>query len=109
MGTTELYRLREGLLPLVRLDQLLGLRQNERAEEDDFYIAVVESEGRRFGLLVDNLKTPEEIVVKPLSAALREIGVFSGATVLGNGNLALILDISAAGARAGVRPAPVLD
>jgi two-component system chemotaxis sensor kinase CheA len=104
MGTTELYRLRESMLPLVWLDRLLGLEHSADAEKHDFYIAVVESEGRRFGLVVDDLKAPEEIVVKPLSAELREIGVFSGATVLGNGTLALILDVAATGARAGVRP-----
>jgi len=104
MGTTELYRLREGLLPLVWLDRLLGLEQSADTAELGFYIAVVESEGRRFGLVVDDLKAPEEIVVKPLSVELREIGVFSGATVLGNGTLALILDVAAMGARAGVRP-----
>jgi two-component system chemotaxis sensor kinase CheA len=47
---------------------------------------------------------PEEIVVKPISRTLREIGVFSGATVLGNGLLAMILDIAAIAARAGVKP-----
>ena len=104
MGTTELYRLREGLLPLVWLDRLLGLEQSADTAEHGFYIAVVESEGCRFGLVVDDLKAPEEIVVKPLSSELREIGVFSGATVLGNGTLALILDVAATGARAGVRP-----
>jgi two-component system chemotaxis sensor kinase CheA len=104
MGTTELYRLREGLLPLVWLDRLLGLEQSADTAELGLSIAVVESEGRRFGLVVDDLKAPEEIVVKPLSAELREIGVFSGATVLGNGTLALILDVAAMGARAGVRP-----
>jgi two-component system chemotaxis sensor kinase CheA len=103
MGTTELYRLREGLLPLVWLDRLLGLEHNTGGKRADFYIAVVESEGRRFGLVVDDLMAPQEIVVKPLSTELREIGVFSGATVLGNGTLALILDIAATGLRAGVR------
>ena len=43
-------------------------------------------------------------MVKPLSAVLREIGLFSGATVLGNGTLALILDVGATAARAGVKP-----
>jgi len=105
MGTTKFYRLREGLLPLVWLDRLLGIEQNQSAEQQDLYIAVVESEGRRFGLVVDGLKAPEEIVVKPLSAELREIGVFSGAAVLGDGTLALILDVAATGARAGMRPA----
>ena len=103
MGTTQLYRMREGLLPLVWLDQLLGLEPSAGAEGADFYIAVVESDGRRYGLVANDLKAPEEIVVKPLSAELREIGVFSGATVLGNGTLALILDVAATGARAGVR------
>jgi two-component system chemotaxis sensor kinase CheA len=103
MGATQLYRLREGLLPLVWLDRLLGLEPSAGAEGADFYIAVVESDGRRYGLVADDLKAPEEIVVKPLSAELREIGVFSGATVLGNGTLALILDVAATGVRIGVR------
>jgi len=105
VGASELCRLRDGLLPLVWLDRLLGLQQNTSAESQGFYIAVLESEGRRFGLVVDDLKPPEEIVVKSLSAVLREIGLFSGATVLGNGTLAMILDVSKTGARAGVRPA----
>ena len=103
IGTTQLYRLREGLLPLVWLDRLLGLEPSADTGKADFYIAVVESDGRRYGLVTDDLNAPEEIVVKPLSAELRDIGIFSGATVLGNGTLALILDIAATGARAGVR------
>jgi two-component system chemotaxis sensor kinase CheA len=67
-------------------------------------MAVLEAEGCRYGLVVDDLLAPEEIVVKPLSAVLREIGLFSGATVLGNGTLALILDIATTAARAGVKP-----
>ena len=102
IGTSEFYRLRERLLPLVWLHRLLMLE--EAAEAHGFYIAVVESEGCRYGLAVDDLMAPEEIVVKPLSATLREIGVFSGATVLGSGMLAMILDVAATGARAGVRP-----
>lgn len=67
-------------------------------------MAVLEADGCRYGLVVDDLMSPEEIVVKPLSPVLREIGLFSGATVLGNGTLALILDIGATAARAGVKP-----
>jgi len=104
IGSAELYRMREGLLPLVWLDRLLGLETGASAEPRTFYIAVLESEGYRFGLVVDDLKAPEEIVVKRLSAVLREIGVFSGATMLGNGMLAMILDVAELGARAGVRP-----
>ncbi|MDR3745025.1 MAG: chemotaxis protein CheA [Acidobacteriaceae bacterium] len=107
IGTTEVYRLREHLLPLIWLDRLLNLEHEVGKQEDGFYIAVLEAEGRRYGLVVDDLKAPEEIVVKPLSPDLREIGVFSGATVLGDGVLALILDVAATGARAGVRPIAV--
>jgi two-component system chemotaxis sensor kinase CheA len=104
MGAAELYRLRERLLPVVWLDRLLGLETNNSADRHGFYMAVLEAEGCRYGLVVDDLLAPEEIVVKPLSAVLKEIGLFSGATVLGSGMLALILDIGATAARAGVKP-----
>jgi two-component system chemotaxis sensor kinase CheA len=103
MGTAELYRLRESLLPLIWLDRVLGLEESAENVTSGHYIAVLETDGRRFGLVVDDLKAPEEIVVKPLSTVLREIGMFSGATVLANGMLALILDVAAIGVRAGVR------
>jgi two-component system chemotaxis sensor kinase CheA len=105
MGSSEVYRLRESLLPMVWLDRLLGLESCDAEAPDSHYIAVLEADGCRYGLVVDDLVSPEEIVVKPLSAVLREIGVFSGATVLGNGTLALILDVGATAARAGVKPA----
>ncbi|MEO6982202.1 MAG: chemotaxis protein CheW, partial [Edaphobacter sp.] len=104
IGASELYRLRERLLPMVWLDRLLGLEGCGTKEIHGFYLAVLEAEGCRYGLVVDDLMAPEEIVVKPLSAVLREIGLFSGATVLGNGTLALILDVAATAARAGVKP-----
>ena len=52
--------------------------------------------------MVDGLADPEEIVVKPLSAALKRIGLFSGATVMGNGEMALILDPGAIAGRVGI-------
>jgi len=104
IGAAELYRLRERLLPMVWLDRLLGLDSQWTDAAHGFYLAVLEAEGCRYGLVVDDLLAPEEIVVKPLSSVLREIGLFSGATVLGNGTLALILDIAATAARAGVKP-----
>ncbi len=103
MGEAELYRLREALLPIVRLDRILGLRSGKKREDTEaFYLVVLELEGCRFGLVVDDIRTPEEIVVKALSPGLREIGLFSGATMLGNGMLAMIIDIAAIAARAGV-------
>src|ERR1039457_171727 len=98
-----LYRLRGKLLPLVFLDRLLmpGAEYKGSTERDNF-IAVLEADGRRFGLVVDGLADPEEIVVKPLSAVLKDIGLYSGATVLGNADLALILDPGAIAMKAGV-------
>jgi len=100
---TPLYRLRGSLLPLVFLDCLLvpGL-VHDRSKLGDSYIAVLEAEGRRFGLVVEGLADPEEIVVKALNAALKGIGLYAGATVLGSGNLALILDPTAIAFRAGI-------
>jgi two-component system chemotaxis sensor kinase CheA len=106
MGTAELYRLRGHLLPLVWLDRILRLDRlvGGQVSIHGFYIAVLEAEGCRFGLVVDDLLVPEEIVVKPISRSLRDIGLFSGATVLGNGLLAMIVDVAAIAARAGVKP-----
>ena len=98
-----LYRLRGKLLPLVFLDRLLmPASQHKSANEHDNFIAVLDADGRRYGLVVDGLADPEEIVVKPLSAVLKVIGLYSGATVLGNADLALILDPGAIAVRAGV-------
>ena len=98
-----LHRLRGKLLPLVFLDRLLMPEMEHQATTDrDNFIAVLNADGRQFGLVVDGLADPEEIVVKPLSSVLKSIGLYSGATVLGNADLALILDPGAIALRAGV-------
>lgn len=91
------YRLRGELLPLVSLSEVLEVG-GERPE--NAVIAVVQSDQQRFGLLVDRVLNTEEIVVKPLSARLKAIGAYSGATVLGDGHVALILDVQAIARRA---------
>jgi len=103
MEGAPLYRLRGKLLPLVFLDRLLmpGSTHKLSTERDNF-IAVLNADGRQFGLVVDGLADPEEIVVKPLSAVLKSIGLYSGATVLGNADLALILDPGSIALKAGV-------
>ena len=102
-----LYRLRGRLLPLVFLDRMLMPDPESKiacklAADRDNFIAVLDADGRRFGLVVDWLADPEEIVVKPLSAVLKDIGLYSGATVLGSADLALILDPGSIAVRAGV-------
>jgi two-component system chemotaxis sensor kinase CheA len=103
MQGAPLYRLRGRLLPLVFLDRLLMPgRECKLFSDRDNFIAVLDADGRRFGLIVDSLADPEEIVVKPLNAVLKDIGLFSGATVLGNADLALILDPGSIAIKAGV-------
>jgi len=103
MEGTPLYRLRGNLLPLVFLDRLLVPgTTHDRNNLCESYIAVLETDGRRFGLVVDGLADPEEIVVKALNVALKNIGLYSGATVLGSGSLALILDPTAIAIRSGI-------
>jgi two-component system chemotaxis sensor kinase CheA len=90
LENAALYRLRGHLLPLVFLDRLLQQPPREPSAPCD--IAILNADGRRFGLVIDGLADPEEIVVKPLAAVLREIAFYAGATILGNGEMALILN-----------------
>jgi two-component system, chemotaxis family, sensor kinase CheA len=102
IDSAPVYRLRGRLLPLVFLDGLLSPGTLSETTADR-YIAVLDTDGRVFGLVVDELADPEEIVVKPLNKALKSIGLYSGATVLGSGDLALILDPGAVAVRAGIQ------
>jgi two-component system chemotaxis sensor kinase CheA len=92
------YRLRGKLLPLVHLDEILQLPVDNGNR--GVYVAVVQAEGRRFGLVVDRVLNTEEIVVKPLTSRFKEVGAYAGATILGDGKVALILDVQALGRRA---------
>ncbi|MEU4559911.1 chemotaxis protein CheW [Actinoplanes sp. NPDC023936] len=86
------YRLRGKLLPLVRLDRALGF---EVGGDQGVYIMVLQADGRRFGLVVDRVLNTEEVVVKALSTRLKDIGLYAGATILGDGKVGLILDVPA--------------
>ncbi|GID99699.1 ATPase [Paractinoplanes durhamensis] len=85
------YRLRGKLLPLVRLDRALGL---EVGGDQGVYIMVLQADGRRFGLIVDRVLNTEEVVVKALNSRFKDIGLYAGATILGDGKVGLILDVS---------------
>ena len=87
---SELLRLRGTLLPLISLPAILGLPQRERSVTR---IVVVEADQRRYGLIVDGVNDTQEIVVKPMGGLLKHITVFSGATIQGDGHVALILDV----------------
>jgi len=85
------YRLRGKLLPLVRLDRALGL---DVGGDQGVYIMVLQADGRRFGLVVDRVLNTEEVVVKALNTRFKDIGLYAGATILGDGKVGLILDVS---------------
>jgi two-component system chemotaxis sensor kinase CheA len=90
------YRLRGKLLPLVYLSRSLGLMpaDDQRIAEDKAVnIVVLRANDRHFGLVVDKVNDTEEIVVKPLSRQLKGLSEYSGATIMGDGTVALILDV----------------
>jgi len=97
------YRLRGRLLPIVFLSQVMrGADPRAGAGRG---LVVLRAEGRTFGLVVDAVHDTEEIVVKPLSERLRGLEMFAGATLLGDGRVALILDVPALARRTGVNGA----
>lgn len=101
-GTT-LYRLRGELLPLVFLEEALGFpRRNIEDAPDVLNIVVVQAENRQFGLVVDSVSDTEEIVVKPLGKELKSLAAFAGATIMGDGRVALILDVVGIAQRASI-------
>lgn len=88
-----MYRLRGDLLPLVNLKEVLGLKEDGKKTTQETNIVVLTSERQMFGLIVDEIQDTADIVVKPLSRFLKSLTVYSGATVLGDGSVALILDV----------------
>jgi len=92
------YRLRGTLLPLVKLADVFDVESDR--SDGHVLIAVLQAEGRRFGLVIDRVLNTEEIVVKPLTSQLKGLGTFSGATILGDGRVALILDVQSLARRA---------
>lgn len=90
-GGSDVYSLREEYIPILRLDRLFGLRQGD-AVLDGSLLVVIESEGQKIGVVVDELLAQQQVVIKSLEDNyIRVLGV-SGATILGDGNVAMILD-----------------
>lgn len=90
------YRLRGKLLPLVYLADVLGAERYKPKEEDEeevLNIVVLHADERQFGLVVEGIHDTEEIVVKPLGNQLKGIKEYAGTTIMGDGKVALILDV----------------
>lgn len=93
------FRLRGNLLPLVSLKEILSkskeyvFQEKDINDLDSINIVVLNADGKFFGLIVDEILDTTDIVVKPLGQILKNISSFSGATILGDGTVALILDV----------------
>ena len=107
------YRLRDRLLPLVSLREILGLPEEEAERaaaeggSDGTYVVVSQVGAFAFGIVVDKVFDTEEIVVKPVSRSMRHISSFSGTTILGDGRVIMILDPN--GLAAAVSAAPHVE
>lgn len=94
INDTPVFRLRNKLLPLVELSSVLKLELTQKGVDrfDHKYIIVTQVGSYRFGIIVDRVFDTEEIVVKPVPKILKNIELFSGNTILGDGSVIMILD-----------------
>jgi len=91
----EVLRLRNSLLPIVRLTNLLGVENinpDKKRISNSTFVVVAQVGTRSFGIIVDEVFHTEEIVVKPMSAMLKEVSMFSGNTIMGDGSVIMIVD-----------------
>lgn len=91
-GKGEAFRLRNQYIPIIRMHEIFNVQQ-KKPKSSDGVIVVVERQGVLCGLFVDELLGPQQVVVKSLEANYRRVEGISGATILGDGSVALILDV----------------
>lgn len=106
LAGAPVFRLRGQLLPLVHLGDVLGrpkaasdgssdglFGDSDAGEDRAVNVVVLQADDAPFGLVVDEVSDTQEIVVKPLGRQLKHLSVFAGATIMGDGKVALILDV----------------
>jgi two-component system, chemotaxis family, sensor kinase CheA len=91
-GGAELFRLRDEYIPIIRLYELFGVEPDVDSVAEGLLV-IVEAEGRRFGVLVDDLLAQQQVVIKSLDTNYRQVAGVAGATILGDGTVALIVDV----------------
>ncbi len=92
-GSTEVYKLRDEYIPLVRLYEVFDV-QPDTTRLQDCLLVIVEGDGGKAGILVDDLLSQQQVVIKSLETNYKRIQGIFGATILGDGSVALILDMS---------------
>jgi two-component system chemotaxis sensor kinase CheA len=90
----EIIRLRDSILPLVRLEEIFNLKSNGHREKRNFYIVVLGLAEKKIGLVVDALIGQKEVVIKSLGSYLKNVKGIAGATILGDGTVRLIIDVA---------------
>ncbi len=91
-GRTEVFRLRDEYLPVVKLCDQFGVEPDSRNATDGLLV-VVEADGKRAGVLVDDLLAQQQVVIKSLESNFKSVSGIAGATILGDGTVALIIDV----------------
>lgn len=91
-GNMVLYRLREDNVPIIPIYDIFGI-EAENTQLEDGLLVVVEGEGQKIGLLVDDLLAQQQVVIKSLESNYKRVEGISGATILGDGSVSMILDI----------------
>ena len=99
---TPTFRLRDKLIPLLFLNEQLNLAASPLKPKQKLFIAVLNFNGTLFGLVVEEVLNIQDIVIKPLGELLRDMSHFAGATIMGNGDVALILDIDGIARKSGL-------
>ena len=94
MGDAKVLQLRGELMPVIHLSEVLGI-QDKTSDKTGLFVVVLRLDHMTYGIVVDEIVSNEEIVVKPLGRHLRSVPYYSGATLLGQGEIALILDPAA--------------
>ncbi|AHF97314.1 chemotaxis protein A [Desulfurella acetivorans A63] len=90
----DVLRLRGSIVPLVYLGDILRISQGKKTlNKDEIYVVIVSSAEKQLGLVVDALVNQEEVVIKPLGNYLGKVKSIAGATIMGDGSVALILDV----------------
>jgi two-component system, chemotaxis family, sensor kinase CheA len=92
-GKGETFRLRNQYIPIIRMHEIFNVQPKNKIRSNEGVIVVVERQGVLCGLFVDELLGPHQVVVKSLEANYRRVEGVSGATILGDGSVALILDV----------------
>ena len=95
-GSQYVMQLRDEYIPIVRLDQIFGLR-DDKDVVDEMMLVVVEGDNEKIGIVVDDLLGQQQVVIKSLEHNYQKVSGISGATILGDGTVALIIDISSIG------------